>query len=658
MTASMISSSSLPRRLKSTPRIWNSPSRCPAPTPRMTRPRDSASSVQNAFAVTRGCRTARRTRTTGDGSDWSRQRGIRASPPVVPDVDMAATRSRGSTRGRTRDVGEAGLVAGAGDAQDLLGAGVPSQGAANMVLCAAPELHPDVSRPVAAPAPSSSPRARRLPHAGGRVHGVLVEARDHVLAEGRHRLERDSCGWVEASTPKISWSQPIRRKLDAACALVGIADDPVAGRDPFVSCAGLGSGITCGHGGTPAGRGKVSVPEDEARVVAVPIVSATSRARFLSSRQTSAGHARHVVVHVPADGSAWRIASCRSRSAARSPSASRRLKQSAPRPRRAASRTSTGCRTRPRGRVRRCRLRQHVAGGIEKCLPRSCTASRATCVGSRAATRDMSRVVSPSGCRSPELGRRRAAAVPNSKRPSERWSSIATRSAVAPVVEGGVGSRSRSRRGCAACAPPRRAEDLGRRDVRVLLQEVVLDRPHVLEAGTVARLRQLELAMRRVCSAPSVGLHLVARDVRLHEHPNSITPPRRRVHAVGAPVLGDEVKFQRLVAEVHLGDVCGIGRHTGGEGRRSRSGGRCAAADPAIEEIVNPGRYRDRCTSPGDFGGLAAADALCQSEAVAAAYRDVPGLAVGHQRVARYAFNNSSVPTAANGEVVATSYPP
>ena len=64
-----------------------------------------------------------------------------------------------------------------------------------------------------------------------------------------------------------------------------------------------------------------------------------------------------------------------------------------------------------------------------------------------------------------------------------------------------------------------REEDLRRGDVRVLLEEVVLDRPDVLEVprGRTATASSSS-RMRRRCSAPAgIGFDLVTRDVRLDE---------------------------------------------------------------------------------------------------------------------------------------------
>ena len=55
-TASMASSSSRPRSANGTSRASNSPSTCPAPTPRIARPPESASSVAHALATASGWR--------------------------------------------------------------------------------------------------------------------------------------------------------------------------------------------------------------------------------------------------------------------------------------------------------------------------------------------------------------------------------------------------------------------------------------------------------------------------------------------------------------------------------------------------------------------------------------------------------------------------
>ena len=86
-----------------------------------------------------------------------------------------------------------------------------------------------------------------------------------------------------------------------------------------------------------------------------------------------------------------------------------------------------------------------------------------------------------------------------------------------------------------------RQHDLRRRDVRVLLEEVVLDRPDVLEVPGVARHGQVGLAHEPVVlGARRVRLHLGLRDVRLDEeaefHRVSLTS-RRCVGTSGAGVL-------------------------------------------------------------------------------------------------------------------------
>src|SRR5439155_1394507 len=75
--------------------------------------------------------------------------------------------------------------------------------------------------------------------------------------------------------------------------------------------------------------------------------------------------------------------------------------------------------------------------------------------------------------------------------------------------------------------------DLRGGEVRVLLEEVVLDRPDILEAVAVRGLGQLDLAEEaRVLGAAGVGLDLVARDVRLDEeaelHPAAPSRARAR----------------------------------------------------------------------------------------------------------------------------------
>ncbi len=55
---SIASSVMRPRSANGIPSAANSPSTCPAPTPRITRPPDSASRVPNALAVSSGCRYA------------------------------------------------------------------------------------------------------------------------------------------------------------------------------------------------------------------------------------------------------------------------------------------------------------------------------------------------------------------------------------------------------------------------------------------------------------------------------------------------------------------------------------------------------------------------------------------------------------------------
>ena len=54
--ASMASSKAPPRSSKGGPKRSNSSLTCPAPTPTMTRPPDSTSSVENSLAVRKGWR--------------------------------------------------------------------------------------------------------------------------------------------------------------------------------------------------------------------------------------------------------------------------------------------------------------------------------------------------------------------------------------------------------------------------------------------------------------------------------------------------------------------------------------------------------------------------------------------------------------------------
>src|SRR5207249_4989119 len=96
--------------------------------------------------------------------------------------------------------------------------------------------------------------------------------------------------------------------------------------------------------------------------------------------------------------------------------------------------------------------------------------------------------------------------------------------------------------------------DLRGGEVRVLLEEVVLDRPDVLEAVAVRGLGQLDLAEEaRVRGAAGVGLDLVARDVRLDEeaelHPAAPSRARARLSNRGARcygVIGDGMELREL----------------------------------------------------------------------------------------------------------------
>src|SRR5213596_2598555 len=86
------------------------------------------------------------------------------------------------------------------------------------------------------------------------------------------------------------------------------------------------------------------------------------------------------------------------------------------------------------------------------------------------------------------------------------------------------------------------------------LEEVVLDRPDVLEAVAVRGLGQLDLTEEaRVLGAAGVGLDLVARDVRLDEeaelHPAAPSRARARLSNRGARcygVIGDGMELREI----------------------------------------------------------------------------------------------------------------
>ena len=202
-TSSIASSSSAPRRVKSTPRAANSASRCPAPTPRMTRPPDSASSVANAFAVCErmavrrhvdvrqqphaarrgGEEAERRDRVVPDGRHRRgvrardarrgrtprRRRSRRGRTPARPAASRPARRSPPTARRRRCS---APRPAAAGRRRSVSGRARSGHGTVE-----SPARHRAVSRDT-----------RRLAHARRAVHRILVEARDDVLAEQLDRV--------------------------------------------------------------------------------------------------------------------------------------------------------------------------------------------------------------------------------------------------------------------------------------------------------------------------------------------------------------------------------------------------------------------------------------------------------------------------------------
>ena len=193
------------------------------------------------------------------------------------------------------------------------------------------------------------------------------------------------------------------------------------------------------------------------------------------------------------------------------------VKQSTPRPsargllerRRVAGRD-------PHRRVRlRVRLRQHVAlRHREELAVVRVACRRATCGGTRRSPRrtcalGVVGIVDAEARACSVVDEPRP--VPNSKRPSERWSSIATRSATrAGWFTGGVMLMIAEPDVDALRAREHvRHHHLGRRDVRVLLEEVVLGRPHVLPVVLVADLGERHLAHEAVVLGVRVGgLHV------------------------------------------------------------------------------------------------------------------------------------------------------
>ena len=99
------------------------------------------------------------------------------------------------------------------------------------------------------------------------------------------------------------------------------------------------------------------------------------------------------------------------------------------------------------------------------------------------------------GVEAAELGPRGAdRAVPTSSRPPEMMSSVAQRSAtrIGWFISGTHTTAPWPMRMRSVCARHRGEHHLGRRAVRVLLEEVVLDRPHPVEAELVGEARLLE----------------------------------------------------------------------------------------------------------------------------------------------------------------------
>src|SRR5262249_24161552 len=90
----------------------------------------------------------------------------------------------------------------------------------------------------------------------------------------------------------------------------------------------------------------------------------------------------------------------------------------------------------------------------------------------------------------------------------------------------------------------------------VLLEEVVLDRPHVLEAVAVGGLGQLDLAQQAgVLGAVGGGLDLVARDVRLDEeaqlHRGGASRALERVSKRSAPRYPAAMELREIARDVY-----------------------------------------------------------------------------------------------------------
>src|SRR5262249_58586655 len=112
-------------------------------------------------------------------------------------------------------------------------------------------------------------RSSAVPHAHGAVDRVVVEARDHLAAEERDRLEGDLLGLRRGEHAEDELiAADVGVPLDGARALVGIADHALALADALLELIArrLGDQLRPGgHAGRP--REGVEVPEDEARVV-------------------------------------------------------------------------------------------------------------------------------------------------------------------------------------------------------------------------------------------------------------------------------------------------------------------------------------------------------------------------------------------------------
>ena len=120
--------------------------------------------------------------------------------------------------------------------------------------------------------------------------------------------------------------------------------------------------------------------------------------------------------------------------------------------------------------------------------------------------------------------------VPNSKRPLETWSIIATRSATrAGWFTGGVTLMMPDADVDALGAGEHpRHQHLVRRDVRVLLEEVVLGEPRVLPVVLVADLAQLDLAHEPVVLGVGFAAAMSLWTKPPWNRPNSMDPLLRK----------------------------------------------------------------------------------------------------------------------------------